>query len=593
MKRAGLVAVMLVGMALHSSKGPAYASKGPTRASQGATYAQAASTQKPDAPATAKPEDDKDGTPITNDVVKTVCGGCHVSDAKGRMSRISYRRTTPEGWQETIRRMVTLNKADIEPAQARTIVKYLSDQLGLAPEEAKPAAFEVERRLIDFKYTANADTERVCASCHSMGRVMLQRRTGKEWDLVVAMHRGYYPLVDFQVFRRGGPPSTEPGPDGRPPDNRHPMDKALAHLKSAFPWATTEWTAWSATMRSPRIAGTWSLSGYEPGQGPVFGTVTIENTTSSPDEFVTETRYRYARTGKEVARTGRALIYTGYQWRGRTTIGGDDKSSLREVMAVDRDWQAMSGRWFTGEHDEFGMDIQLTRQGREPRVAGVDQPSLKRGATGQSVRIFGANFPATLAPRDVDLGAGVTVTRVVSSTPSLVTVEVSLSTDAPVGARDLYVAGAIKQTALVVYEKIDTIKVSPAWNMARVGGAVFPKMFAQFEAVAYSNGADGKPDTKDDLALGAVDATWTIEEYTATFDDDDRKFVGEIDGARGLFTPALDGPNPARSGNRNNVGDVWVIATHTPKEGGAPVRARAHLVVTVPLYMRWDFFTVR
>ncbi len=128
--------------------------------------------------------------------------------------------------------------------------------------------------------------------------------------------------------------------------------------------------------------------------------------------------------------------------------------------------------------------------------------------------------------------------------------------------------------------------------MARVGGAVFPKMFAQFEAMAYSNGADGKPDTKDDLALGSVDATWTIEEYTATFDDDDRKFVGEIDGVKGLFTPALDGPNPARSGNRNNVGDVWVIATHTPAAGGAPVRARAHLVVTVPLYMRWDFFTV-
>jgi len=68
--------------------------------------------------------------------------------------------------------------------------------------------------------------------------------------------------------------------------------------------------------------------------------------------------------------------------------------------------------------------------------------------------------------------------------------------------------------------------------------------------------------------------------------------VGEIDGARGLFTPASDGPNPKRSGNRNNVGDVWVVATHTPAPGAAPMRARAHLVVTVPLYMRWDFSTV-
>jgi len=134
--------------------------------------------------------------------------------------------------------------------------------------------------------------------------------------------------------------------------------------------------------------------------------------------------------------------------------------------------------------------------------------------------------------------------------------------------------------------------VGPEWNMARVGGAVFPKMLAQFEAFAYSNGLDGKPATEDDLKVGPVDATWSVEEYTATFGDDDAKFVGEINAATGRFTPALDGPNPARSGNRNNVGDVWVVATHAPDGGGAPMRARAHLVVTVPLYLRWNFSTV-
>src|SRR5688572_13107131 len=57
-----------------------------------------------------------EGIPITHEKTKAVCGDCHKIDDKSRMSRISYRRTTPEGWQETIRRMVTLNKADIEPA---------------------------------------------------------------------------------------------------------------------------------------------------------------------------------------------------------------------------------------------------------------------------------------------------------------------------------------------------------------------------------------------------------------------------------------------------------------------------------------------
>jgi quinohemoprotein amine dehydrogenase len=533
-----------------------------------------------------------EGIPITNAKVKTVCGDCHKSDDKGRMSRISYRRTTPEGWQETIRRMVTLNKADIEPADAREIVKYLSDTLGLAPEETKPAWFETERRLLDFKYSANKDTEDICSSCHSIGRVMLQRRTSKEWDLVVAMHRGWYPLVDGQVFRRGGPASSEPGPDGRPPDNRHPMDKALAHLKPTFPFTTPEWTAWSATMRSPRLDGTWMLSGYEPGAGPIFGTVTMTANPAAPDEFTTETTFKYARTGRTVVRKGRSVIYTGHQWRGRTMENDDPASSLREVMEVDRGWQSMSGRWFNGSYDELGPDVTLTRIGREVAVAGLDRISAKRGASAQTVRIFGANFPASVAARDVDFGRGVTVTRVVESTPNLVTVEVDVAADAALGARDLFLTGTLRKGALTVYDKVDFIKIAPSWNMARVGGVVFPKMLSQFEAFAFTNGPDGKPGTKDDLEVGPVDATWTVEEYTATFDDDDVKFVGEIDAASGLFTPALDGPNPARSGNRNNIGDVWVVGTYKPGGDVAPMRARSHLVVTVPLYLRWDFSTV-
>jgi quinohemoprotein amine dehydrogenase len=546
-----------------------------------------AATPAPSDPATSE---DSDGIPITSPVVKRVCRNCHKEDGKGRMSRISFRRTTPEGWQETVRRMVTLNDAPIQPDEAREAVKYLSDHLGLAPEELKPGLFEVERRLVDYKYTANTDTANTCSSCHSMGRILLQRRTGEEWNLVVAMHRGYYPLVDGQAFRRGGPPATEPGPDGRPPDNRHPMDKALAHLKSAFPLTTPEWAAWSATMRSPRLEGQWALSGYEAGEGPLFGTVALTASPASPDEFTTDVTFTYARSGRTVKRQGRSIIYTGYQWRGRSTVGGDDKTSLREVMFVERDWQTMTGRWFRGGYDELGLDIALVRVGRSPIVSGVDRPSLRRGTTGETVKIYGAGLPATLAPRDVDFGAGVTVTRVVSSTPELATVEVSVAADAPVGTRDLFVSGVLDRTALAVYDKIDYIKVTPGWNMARTGGGNFPKMFAQFEAMAYSNGLDGKPGTKDDVNAGYVTASWSMEEYTATYDDDDIKFVGAVDAKRGLFTPALDGPNPQRSGNRNNVGDVWVVATYQPPSG-TPMRARAHLVVTVPLFMRWDLFT--
>ena len=88
-----------------------------------------------------------------------------------------------------------------------------------------------------------------------------------------------------------------------------------------------------------------------------------------------------------------------------------------------------------------------------------------------------------------------------------------------------------------------------------------------------------------------MDVDWSLEEYAVTVGDDDLRYVGALD-QQGRFTPAVDGPNAERSGNRNNVGDVWVVAAYqqetTNRNGGNTLRARAHLLVTVPLYMRWD-----
>ena len=86
------------------------------------------------------PSDGQDGIPVTSPVVRRVCGACHVGDADGRMSRISYQRGSPEGWQQTIRRMVLLNGLEVEPDDARVIVQYLANRHGLAPEEARPVA---------------------------------------------------------------------------------------------------------------------------------------------------------------------------------------------------------------------------------------------------------------------------------------------------------------------------------------------------------------------------------------------------------------------------------------------------------------------
>src|SRR5262245_45709183 len=185
------------------------------------------------------------------------------------------------------------------------------------------------------------------------------------------MHRGWYPLVDNQAFRRGGPPSPGSGPaDGRPPDNRHPFEKAVDHLSKTFPLKTPEWTAWSANMRPARLEGTWALTGWEPGKGAIYGRVTITAATSSPEDFTTSATYRVARTGETITRTGRGIVYTGFQWRGGSSTQAAD-SSLREVMMVDRNWRTMEGRWFSGGYDELGIDVKLERIGAEVRVLGT------------------------------------------------------------------------------------------------------------------------------------------------------------------------------------------------------------------------------
>lgn len=528
-------------------------------------------------PSAFQTADEDEGYPIESDLIVRRCQRCHERDEQGRMSRISYERKTPEGWQTTIRRMVALNDVSLDPDEAREIVRYLANRQGIAPEELEPGRFEVERRLIDHVYEADRDVENTCIQCHSMGRAITQRRTREEWELLMATHRGLYPLVDFQAFLRGG-------------DGPQPVDEAIDHLAEAFPLETPAWSAWSASMRSPRIAGTWALAGFEPGRGRLFGTVEIEPG-DGPDEFRSSASYAYAESGERVSRGGQAIVYTGYQWRGRSNPGGADE--LREVMTINRGWQQMTGRWFSGAYDEFGPDVTLTRVGGGPVVSGVHPRALRTGAEAAELRIHGVNLPPNPSAADLDFGPGVRVASVVGGDASQVTVRVAVDADAAVGARDLFVAGASLAGALQVHDGVDRIEVTPRAGMARIGGAAFPKGYQPFDAIGWDDGPDGEPATEDDLRLGRVPATWSMEEYTATFDDDDIDYVGAL-GSDGVFTPAIDGPNENRRGDRNNVGDVWVVATYAGADAdaeataGRPLRGRGHLIVTVPLYLKFD-----
>jgi quinohemoprotein amine dehydrogenase len=544
----------------------------------------------------------EDGIPVTDPLIIAKCSGCHKKDEKGNLTRISWERTTPEGWQEAIKRMVRLNGLELKPDEARAIVKSLSTDHGLAPEEAKPVMYFVEHRMQDEEFP-NDTVREACAACHPIARARSWHRSKEEWDLLVNMHRGYF-IVSEQSFRgrgalgaAGGGRGAAPAPGTPAVDTRPPSDQAVEYLAKDYSLNTPAWAAWRARMRAPKLSGRWLISGYQAGRGKVIGEMAIEPG-ASEDEFTTNVKLTYLKDGSTVTRSGKSVVFTGYSWRGRSTTknatepsaqrAGGVPAELRETMWIAPDQNSMEGRWFWGAYEEFGYDVMLHRANDGVTVMGTDLSMIKAGSTAQKVKIYGDNFPK-LTTADLDFGTGVTAKRIVEQAAQQVTVEVDVDAKAIVGKRDVSVRRAVAPNAIAIFDTIDYIKVSPDTALSRLGGVKFPKGYQQFEAIAYNRGPDGKPNTPDDVELGRVDAEWSIEEFYAVFGDDDKEFVGTMS-PTGFFTPAVEGPNPKRKFSRNNYGDVWAVATYKgalDKEG-KPLTARSYLVVAIPLYVRWD-----
>ena len=300
---------------------------------------------------------------------------------------------------------------------------------------------------------------------------------------------------------------------------------------------------------------------------------------SDASAFKTSSSYVYAESGEQIQRAGQTTVYTGYQWRGRSNPGSDDE--LREVMFIERDQQQKWGRRFRGDYDEIGPNISMKRAVGSTVVTGVHPRAILQGSS-TNVTVYGVGLSDAEA---LDFGSGISVESMDEIDDGALRVTLQEAENTGLGGRDLYANGSIAEDAVVVHNGVDRIEVTPGTGTARSGGANFPKGYQIFDAWGFDDGPDGEPNTEDDLALGRVDVSWHLEEYAATYGDDDIDFVGEIQ-EDGKFVPAADGPNADRSGNRNNIGDVWVVATSVSGDGA--ISARAHLVVMPPLYMRWE-----
>lgn len=540
----------------------------------------------------------EEGIPVTDPLVISRCGGCHTRDAKGNMLRISWERSTPEGWEEAIKRMVRLNGLTLSPQDARAIVKYLATYHGLAPEESKPVMYFAEHRIQDETNIPDDNVRGACANCHAFARPMSWRRSAEDWKLLANLHVAFYATAE-QAFRRGlnaggggNAPPVPPREEGPP---KLPVDDALAFLGKAAPLHTPEWAAWRARMRAPKLAGRWLVSAHIPGKGNYYGQLVMEPG-ASDEEFTTNVKLQSVRDGSALVRSGQGLVYAGYSWRGRSKGTGSPSAAVddlnkeaREVLWFSPDESQAEGRWFWGQYQEFGVDVKLRRASSDPTLIGVDRMALKTGSQANRIRLLGDNFPAQVNPSDLDLGSGVKVRRIVSHSPSEVVAEVDVASDAVPGKRDIALGRSVLSNSIAVYDRVDYIQVAPESAIARLGSDVHPKGYQQFEAIGYQRGADGKPHTADDVEIGPIDVAWSVEEFYAVYGDDDKDFVGTLS-PTGLFTPALDGPNPKRKFSRNNYGDIWVVATSKNDKDafGKPLVGKSYLVVAVPMYVQFD-----
>ncbi|WP_420143584.1 quinohemoprotein amine dehydrogenase subunit alpha [Sphingobium sp.] len=531
------------------------------------------------------------GIPVTDPLVKEKCGSCHNGDDKGNLSRISWVRTTPEGWAQAIKRMVRLNGLDITPNESRSIVKSLASSHGLAPEEARPVMYLPEKRIIDETLIPNETMRGACASCHAYAQPLSWRRSKMEWKTLQDLHVALYSQADAQ-YRR-------PAEDAEQPVGRDPKDKmtrgeyALTYLPKVAGLHSPQWAAWSARQRNPRLTGEWLVVASVPGKGRFVGDLTVAPGKAA-DEFTTSATLRSLTDGGAIRRAGTGIVYAGYSWRGSSKGGAaaapdDLNSAARETLWFAPDQQSAQGRWFWGDYQEFGYDVKLIRATAAPAILAVTPGLAKAGAKGVQFHIYGHNLPGSLTPGDVDLGLGITATKILSATPTEMIVTADVAPAAAAGQRDVAIAGAVLEQAFPVYRNIDYIKATPETALARLGGIKFGKGYQQFEAIGYDNGLDGKPNTGDDVALGPVDASWSMQEFMSVYADDDTRYVGALSPAA-FFTPAEEGPNPARRFGRNNYGEVWAVATakNAKDRFGKPLSARAYLVVTVPMYQRFD-----
>ena len=467
----------------------------------------------------------------------------------------------------TISRMQLIHKLQISnqdnttSAQTkRALVKYLADTQGLAPSETQDYRYLIEQDLTVIE-SFDDDMTQMCARCHSGARFALQRRTEQEWDRLVHYHLGQYPSTEYSLY-------------GRDRDwFNMASNETVPELAKLYPLETDAWRDWQAADK-PDLAGRWRVVGDMPGKGRFVGTMTSE--AREGDGFGVSFSGNFE-NGESLEGEGQAIVYTGYEWRASLSLNG---KRYRQVLAASEDGSSMKGRVYDKANPELGIRTTLYKDTGASQLLTAVPGHIRPGETA-TLTLHG-----TALAGDIDLGPGIEVVEITSRDKDRVSLSVKASAGAATGPRTLSVGKASLDQGMTVYQKIDSLRITPAYAIARLGenGGTTPKSLSPFTAIGIDHGADGKAGTADDIEIGAVQAKWTVEPFDeAAARDQDVKFAGVMDTASGLFTPAGAGPNPARTMSTNNAGNLKVIAM--TEQDGVRASGEAQLIVTV---QRWN-----
>jgi len=514
-------------------------------------------------------------TPFTKEsIVSQRCSACHKPDPQGRLEVIEETRKTPEEWRIVVDRMIRLNSAPLSDGDFEPVIKELSRHLSLTPAEMAKVAYINSDENSQYREIPQGELEErvfaACVRCHTYGKIASHRMTQAQWSENRNLHLGYYPTTVPQM---------------REMDWAKESEELIEPLAKLFPFETPEWREWMQNRQEADLSGRWQLAGYQPGLGYYEGEYAFKpDPAGRKDEYLVEKTVRYE-NGTQLKMVGTAILYGTFHLRyalAPTPLTG----RIEGVFDLDPADQSFSGKWWTVVQDTnaHGSEKFLRSDAAAAIFAAFPQ-AFQKEAGEQTLTLIGVNLPAGLKAADIQFSDPAVQVKDLQSTASRIVCQLEVGAGAGVGAVSLRAGELAYPDSLIVFDKIDGIKILPSLGRARVScGAAYPPHGVQFVARGVNFGPDGAAGTADDLILEPVAAEWVLEEEKTRENDDDLKYL-QTSVLNGLYTPVTTyGPIEERVQRREGIGLIAISASVLID--GRELKDRALLGVTVP-----DFIT--